>query len=210
MKKPVLYYVYDPMCSWCWGYQSTWQVLKKQLESLIDIQYRVGGLAPDSDSPMPADMQTFLQQTWRKINEQLGTQFNHDFWTQCQPRRSTYPACRAVLIAREHGQELQMYQAIQQAYYLNAKNPSDISTLVELAQGLGLCGKTFAAQLVSAEVNQQLRDEINEVRQMPIQGFASLVLMVDGRYIAIELDYQHWQTSYQAVMGYLQLTPKRG
>jgi putative protein-disulfide isomerase len=208
MNKPTLYYVYDPMCSWCWGYSPTWQALKEQLESLVDIQYRVGGLAPDSDLPMPADMQIFLQQVWRKINGQLGTQFNHDFWTQCQPRRSTYPACRAILIAREHGLEQQMYLAIQQAYYLNARNPSDTSTLVELAQGLGLCGETFAEQLISAEVNQQLRDEINEVRQMPIQGFPSLVLMTGGRYIAIELDYQHWQTSFQAIMGYLQPTAK--
>ncbi|NQZ08641.1 MAG: DsbA family protein [Algicola sp.] len=204
MKKTILYYVYDPMCSWCWGYRPAWQALKQHLESLVDIQYRVGGLAPDSDLPMPADMQTFLQGVWHKINNQLGTQFNHDFWTQCQPRRSTYPACRAVLIAREHGLEQAMYLAIQEAYYLNAKNPADIETLVELAQGLGLCGKAFAAQLTSSEVNQQLLDEIAEVRKMPIQGFPSLVLMVDGHHIAIPLDYQHWQTSYQAIAGYLQ------
>ncbi|MCJ8272080.1 MAG: DsbA family protein, partial [Psychrosphaera sp.] len=98
MEKPILYYVYDPMCSWCWGYRPAWQALKEQLEPVVDIQYRVGGLAPDSDLPMPADMQTFLQGVWHKINAQLGTQFNHDFWTHCQPRRSTYPACRAVLI----------------------------------------------------------------------------------------------------------------
>ena len=66
----------------------------------LSIEYKVGGLAPDSDEPMPLDMQQFLQQTWHRIEQQLGTKFNHDFWHTAQPRRSTYPACRAVLVAK--------------------------------------------------------------------------------------------------------------
>ena len=28
-EKATLYYVYDPMCSWCWGYKPTWDKVKK-------------------------------------------------------------------------------------------------------------------------------------------------------------------------------------
>jgi putative protein-disulfide isomerase len=203
MTKPILYHIYDPMCSWCWGYSPTWQALQQQLDSVVDIQHRVGGLAPDSELPMADDMQGFLQQTWHNIADKLGTQFNFDFWTQCQPRRSTYPACRAVMIAREHGVESQMYLAIQQAYYLQAKNPSDIDTLVELAVTLGLSATQFEQQLQSDEVNQQLMAEIAMVRQMPIQGFPSLVLLVNDQFIAIPVDYDNWQSSYKTIMSHL-------
>jgi putative protein-disulfide isomerase len=27
--KPTLYYVYDPMCSWCWGYKPVWLQIKE-------------------------------------------------------------------------------------------------------------------------------------------------------------------------------------
>ena len=110
-----LIYVYDPMCSWCWGYKPTWLALQQQLNEQIPslkIDYRLGGLAPDSDVAMPQDMQQFLSQTWHKISAQLGTEFNHGFWQECQPRRSTYPACRACLIAREFGLEQAMILAI--------------------------------------------------------------------------------------------------
>lgn len=200
MKKPILYYVYDPMCSWCWGYQPTWQALQQQLKDVVDIHYRVGGLAPDSDVPMPEDMQAFLQQTWHKINQQLGTEFNFDFWTKCQPRRSTYPACRAVLVARAQGLEQPMLLAIQQAYYLQAKNPSNSDTLTELATTLGLDGELFAQQLQSREVNEQLLAEITATRQLPIQGFPSLVLQLDNRLITIPVDYQNQQSTYDTIM----------
>ncbi|WP_440873690.1 DsbA family protein [Thalassotalea sp. PLHSN55] len=201
--KAILYYVHDPMCSWCWGYRSTWQLLQqqltKQLGEQVDIQYSLGGLAPDSNAPMPENMQQFLQQTWRKIANQLGTEFNFDFWHECQPKRSTYPACRAVLIAKEHGLEQEMIFAIQQAYYLQAKNPSEAHTLVSLAKAIGLNGEMFSTALASERINNRLMSEISQVRSLPINGFPSLVLFVDGQNIAITLDYQYWQTSFAQI-----------
>ncbi|MEC4725344.1 DsbA family protein [Shewanella sp. D64] len=199
--KPTLYYVYDPMCSWCWGYAPTWHKLRTALEvSGITVEYKLGGLAPDSDELMHKEMQSFLEQTWHKINIQLGTTFNYDFWRKCQPRRSTYPACRAVLIAREQGLEQQMLDGIQTAYYLEAKNPSDLDTLANIAAKIGLNTTEFVTQMHSELLNQKLLSEIATVRQLPIQGFPSLVLEQHGLFKPIPLDYQNWQNSYQKVI----------
>lgn len=201
-KKFQLNYVYDPMCSWCWGYRPTWLALNEALNSAlpeIEINYLLGGLAPDSNEPMPEELQQFLAATWQKIAKQLGTQFNFDFWQQCQPRRSTYPACRACLIARESNLEQQMVFAIQEAYYLQAKNPSDDSTLIALAEQIGLDKELFTAQLSSSLSQQKLLAEINVARTLPIQGFPSLVLSVDGEHHAIPLDYLNWKASFEVI-----------
>ncbi|MEI6858245.1 MAG: DsbA family protein [Shewanella sp.] len=196
--KPVVYYVYDPMCSWCWGYAPTWNKLRAALkESGITVKYRLGGLAPDSDLPMPDAMKVFLEQSWHKIAAQLGTEFNFDFWRQCQPRRSTYPACRAALIARDLGLEQAMLDGIQQAYYLKAMNPSDLTTLISIAASLGINAQEFDLQLNSEAINQRLMTEINKVKTLPIQGFPSLVLEHNGHFIPIPVDYLNVQTSYQ-------------
>lgn len=197
---PILYYVYDPMCSWCWGYRPTWTSLKNKLEPVVQVKMLVGGLAEDSNVPMASEMQNFLQQTWHKISAELGTQFNFDFWSKCQPKRSTYPACRAVMIARKYQQESAMCLAIQEAYYLQAQNPSEEITLVKLAESIGLDAGIFAQQLKSDELQQELIEEIRTVRSLPIQGFPSLVLAVNGELLPIRLDYKNWQTSYDQVL----------
>jgi putative protein-disulfide isomerase len=210
MPNATLYYVHDPMCSWCWGYRPTWDTLQAQLlqqfGQQLTIKYLVGGLAPDSDLPMPRPMQQMLQQTWQKIAEQLGTQFNHDFWHHGQPRRSTYPACRASMIARQYGLEQQMINAIQQAYYLNARNPSDLDTLVSIAIQIGIPADPFIEQLTTSEVDKQLLQEINFAGQLPIQGFPSLVLMADNNAYPIRLDYHQWQTSLADILTILSNT----
>ena len=97
--KPILYYIHDPMCSWCWGYRPTWNALQQALPEDIQQVNVVGGLAPDSDEAMPMEQQKLIAGYWQRIAEELGTEFNFDFWTNCAPRRSTYPACRAILAA---------------------------------------------------------------------------------------------------------------
>lgn len=187
-----LIYVHDPMCSWCWGFAPTLDELLAALPAELHLCRLLGGLAPDSDQPMPEETRQYVQRQWRNIQERIpGTPFNFDFWTLCAPRRSTYPACRAVIAARQQGEDLdaRMTRAIQQAYYLQARNPSDPDTLVALAAELGLDTSDFATALWSEAVQQQLLDEIRRSRELGAEGFPSLILEEGGRRKSLRIDY---------------------
>jgi putative protein-disulfide isomerase len=196
--KAILYYIHDPMCSWCWGFepikQQLFNVLTEKNSEHIMIKSIVGGLAPDTDCPMPQEMQSLLQKTWKTIEHSIaGTQFNFDFWTKCTPRRSTYPSNRAVIAARlqgEHFDEL-LTLKIQQAYYLQAKNPSDYSTLIQLASELDLNTVQFSHDLTSTKVQQLLVEEIKLSRTLKANGFPALVLKEKNKVTPIQLDYNN-------------------
>ena len=66
-----LIYVYDPMCSWCYAFDSSLQELQKDLPSTIRFSYLLGGLAPDSTKPMSVDLQNTIQQAWQRIEKQF-------------------------------------------------------------------------------------------------------------------------------------------
>ena len=197
----VLYYIHDPMCSWCWGFQKTWQAVKTQLPEQIEIQYLVGGLAPDSDQAMSKELQEKLPQIWKTIQAKIpGTEFNFDFWTDCKPRRSTYPACRAVLAAKllDASKEDAMILGIQHAYYLNAKNPSDLNTLEDVAESIDLDKLAFTKAISSQKIEDQLRNDINQSRYVGGAGFPSLVMRLgentNTRYQFIPIDYNNPDT----------------
>lgn len=152
-----------------------------------------GGLAPDSDEPMPEHLRESLPKAWKKIHDMLGTEFNFDFWTHCQPRRSTYPACRAVLAAGEQHRYDEMIDAIQRAYYLRAMNPSDLDTLEMLAGELGLDTDRFATDLRSPAIEAKLQRKVGFARRSPIDGFPSLVLKTGAQTTAVARDYRDCQ-----------------
>ena len=64
MNSQTLYYVYDPMCSWCWGFEKTWLQVKQSLPKSITIKYILGGLAPDSKEIMSDEMRQYIQANW--------------------------------------------------------------------------------------------------------------------------------------------------
>lgn len=194
-----LYYVYDPMCSWCWGYKPVWQKISQQLESKIEIQYVLGGLAPDSDQPMPEEMQRQIASYWKKIEDFLGTEFNYDFWQKNTPRRSTYPSCRAVLAARKQGAEQAMLSAIQHAYYLEARNPSDDEVLLSLAANIGLDAAKFEVDFFSAELNKEFLQELEFARRIGGNSFPSLFVATEQGIIELQVDYQSAETTIDQV-----------
>lgn len=195
----ILYYAHDPMCSWCWAFRPTWEHINQTLPEDVKLVRLLGGLAADTDEPMPAGQQKILQDIWHNIEARVpGTRFNFDFWDRCQPRRATYPACRAVIAAtkqKESNHEL-MTEAIQHAYYLNACNPSDNATLVSLAEDLRLDVPLFDRDLNAADTNQELYRQIEFCHQLGIPGFPSLVLHSGkiGLRVPLELNNQELQS----------------
>jgi putative protein-disulfide isomerase len=197
-----LYYVHDPMCSWCWGFSRVWQETLAKLPSQIEVVRLLGGLAEDNEDAMPEDMQHKLAETWKRIADRIpGVEFNFDFWKVCAPRRATYPACRAVIAARQQGREydIAMTQSIQHAYYLQARNPSDESTLTILAEELGLNTEVFRRVLNDPHTQEQLLLEISEARRMGADSFPSLVLEHNGGYWHIPIDYNQSQPMLELI-----------
>lgn len=186
------------MCSWCWGFEPVKKDLFNRLEANIIIKRYVGGLAPDSNEPMSPQMRTMLENTWRKIETAVpGTKFNYDFWKYCQPRRSTYPSNRAVIAARLQDikyDELITFR-IQQAYYSQAKNPSDESVLIELASDIAMSSDfeidRFIKDLRSDNVENLLQQEIQFTRQLGLNSFPSLAYQFKDKVYSIKLDYNN-------------------
>ncbi|WP_394248146.1 DsbA family protein [Vibrio profundi] len=194
-----LHYVHDPMCSWCWGYKPTLEKLKQQLPGSIEFNYVVGGLAPDSEEPMSAEMQSKLQAIWKRIEQQLGTEFNHDFWTECKPVRSTYPACRAVIAAGFQDHYEAMLEAIQHAYYLRAMLPHATETHIQLAEELGLNVQQFTNDLSGKLLEGELDDQLSFKEAMGVASYPTLMLEVNGIFTEVELDYQSTEPTLSSI-----------
>ena len=188
----VLYYVHDPMCSWCWAFNNVWAAVQAKMPNNIEVRYVLGGLAPDSNKPMSVELQQRISSGWHKIQQRVpGTQFNHDFWTICKPRRSTYPSSRAIIAAKQldSSSEKRMLLAIQQAYYLEAKNPSDDEVLIKCAESIGLDRSVFIEVLNSPSTHQQLLAEIKFARSMGANSFPSLVSETSAVLRILSFDY---------------------
>jgi len=203
-----LYYIHDPMCSWCYAFKQSLSGLQQDLPTEINLIYVLGGLAADSNEPMPETMQNAIQQAWQRIEKTVpNIQFNYDFWAVNTPIRATYPACRALLAARKQSSEfeLKLLQAIQQAYYRQAKNPSLALTLEQCAIEVGLDKNNFIIDLNSAYIENQLQAEIKFSRSLGVSSYPSLRLCLNEQQFTINIDYLNHRTMIDQIMAILQV-----
>jgi len=187
-----LYYIHDPMCSWCYAFDSVLKQIESNLPQSVSLIKIAGGLAADSMEPMPKPLASMIQTNWKKIEQTVPhIQFNFDFWHLNQAIRSTYPSCRAVLSAKQQSPhfENKMIAQIQWAYYQNAENPSLDRTLINCATRIGLDNKSFMADYNSKLINDKLQQQIQFSRQLGVSTYPSLVLEIDNQISRISIDY---------------------
>ena len=176
-------YVMDPMCAWCYGFQPELAYFLAQYSS-IEIDWIMGGLAPDTTQPMDDDLKQTISAYWHQIEAHTAVTFNHDYWKLNTPYRSTYLACRAVITAEDIVERSapKMVQAIQSAYYREAKNPSLETTLVDCAKSIGLDENQFLDVLKSEKTEHQLQQNLSLTRQLQVGGFPALFYIDDAHH----------------------------
>lgn len=172
----------DPMCAWCYAFSPEIEEFL-QNHSTLEIEYIMGGLAPDSDIPMDENLRETISSYWYEIEEKTRVVFNHNYWKENTPYRSTYIACRAVISAEylEENSSSKMVKAIQNAYYKEARNPSLKETLVDCAISLGFDERKFVEVLNSKETEQKLQEHLNITYSLQVRGFPALFLVNDKR-----------------------------
>jgi putative protein-disulfide isomerase len=197
-----LYYIHDPMCSWCWAFRPTYDVISTTLPKEVRLKLLLGGLAPDTDESMPEKTRQYVQNHWKTIQQKVpGTKFNFEFWSKCKPRRSTYPACRAVIAARNQDTKYEddMILTIQRGYYLEARNPSEYKTLLSFALDIGLNSKKFEFDLNSNDTVEILQQEIMLTQQLGINGFPAMLLETDDVCTRLPVNYGDPESTQLAI-----------
>lgn len=187
------WYVLDPMCSWCYAFAPEFDKLIATMP--YTVRYIMGGLAPDSTKPMDSALAKNIASYWHTIEAQTSVSFNHNFWQENTPIRSSYPACRAVIAASilspndTEATAKKMITAIQLAYYQNAKNPALEKTLIECAASIGLDAQQFTTLLSSCQVEEQFDLDLIHTQKLSVGGFPALFLVNNNKAYPVASGY---------------------
>ena len=92
-----------------------------------------------------------------------------------------------------------MIEAIQNAYYLNAQNPSDASTLIMLAKQIGMDEKKFEEDLKSDKIEEDLQYELNFRRSLNVKNFPSLILKYKKELYPINIKYNDYKSMLEQI-----------
>jgi len=169
-----LLYVMDPMCSWCWGFSPIAEALVEQAQAAgVELHLVVGGLRTGSGSALEPATRRYILEHWQAVTEATGQPFTFEGALPEGFVYDTEPACRAVVAARSLAPDCawKLVKLIQQAFYVQGRDVTQASVLVELAETAGVPRIEYAAAFDSAEQHAATAPDITCVQDLVIAGY---------------------------------------
>ena len=174
-----LYYISDPLCSWCYGFSSEISQVTQALEQL-PFKLVMGGLRPHGQERISA-MKDFLTEHWQHVHQRSGLPFNHTILEHPTFIYDTEPPCRAVVTARnlQEGMALDFLHRVQIAFYQENKDTGEFATYREIAADLYLDVAAFDHLFHSPEAKIETAQDFEWSHQLGIRGFPSVILKTE-------------------------------
>ena len=188
-----LLYVMDPMCSWCWGFAPVAEALVEQARAAgLPLHLVVGGLRTGSGAALEPTTKRYILEHWQAVQDTTGQSFRFEGALPDGFVYDTEPACRAVVAARSLDPDIawRLVKEIQQAFYLEGRDVTQASVLVELAERAGLPRIEFAAAFDSAADLAATVADFEWVQNLGIAGFPTVLAEHNGQLALLTNGYQ--------------------
>jgi putative protein-disulfide isomerase len=184
--QPELFYIADPMCSWCWGFSPIINRIKDKFNDAMKMNLVVGGLRVGGTQAMSDELRKTLAHHWEEVEKASSQPFNYAFNMPESFIYNTEPSCRAVVTVRklDPDKTFPYFKSLHQAFYAENRDITQTDILLEIAEDTGIAPEDFLETFTHGDTLQETREDFEFSQSLGIRGFPSIVLK-DERGLAL-------------------------
>lgn len=152
---PILHYIYDPLCGWCYGAAPLVQAARG-IDGLAIALHGGGMMTGGNRQPVTDALRRYVMPHDERIAGLTGQQFGPDYFDGLLRDSGAVfdsaPPTTAILAAQLlGGRGLDLLQRLQRAHYVEGRRIADPAELRRLAQDAGLDGAAFQEAYAATE-----------------------------------------------------------
>lgn len=191
MSERTLWYVADPMCSWCWGFSPVIEAIRREYGARLGIEVLLGGLRPGTKHPMlPAQREQILHH-WRAVQQLTEQPFGFE---GAMPEGFVYdtePASRAVVAVSliDRDAIFSFFKMVQFAFYVEQQDVTNSSVLSQLAARAGIDAQQFGQTFESDIAKRLTLEHFQKASQWGVHGFPTVIGQSGADYRLLNTGY---------------------
>lgn len=198
MEKPIVYYIYDVLCGWCYGFSPVITAFHKKYKD--DFEFRVvsGGMVLGEREGPIGEVAGYIGKAYRQVEETTGVKFGKGFLegtlAKGEAHFTSLPGALAMSVLRYYQPDNAVAFAarMQKAIYDEGLAPSEAQTYGYCAEDFGMNATDFMRLMVDIDRLDLVKKEFKTVQQWGVQGFPAVI-------------FQKGDQGYQIARGYLPL-----
>ncbi|MBC7865377.1 MAG: DsbA family protein [Bacteroidia bacterium] len=196
--KPLILYVYDALCGWCYGFSP---VIKKAAEVFENDFYFVtvsgGMITGDRIGPI-SQMAGYIKKAYKGVEEKTGITFGEGYLKLLDEgtylNNSIKPAiAMSVFKSFFPLRSIEFAHDLQAAHLYNGKDLNGRDVYFELIEKYGIDKEEFLARLNSEKFQQQTFQEFDEVKRLGITGFPTVLVQINDEIFTVSNGFINYE-----------------
>lgn len=185
-EKPTIFYVYDALCGWCYGFSPVMLEFKKRHEDDFNFRALSGGMVTGNQVGPLSKVAVYIKDAYQEVEKLTGTKFGEEFlhklMNDSQEIFTSVPPAMALALFRTQmpDKEIEFASRLQNAIYYQGLPPGDWATYGECARDFGLNAEEFTAKIQNEKLLELVGQEFKVVANWGIKGFPSVLLQKDN------------------------------
>lgn len=184
MSKINLYYVTDPLCSFCWAFEPTLRKFRYEYANYIDHDLTVmGGMIENwetynGDGANGIQTAVDVAEHWRKVGDFTRMPIDGRVWLD-EPIASSYPSSKVYqIIRRDFPDKADLFlRKLRERVMLHNQDISKSSVLAILLEDLGFDSRPVLSAAESFEGRSLLSSDLSLASALSATGFPTVVLV---------------------------------
>jgi len=191
MNERILWYIADPMCSWCWGFAPIVKAIRLNYSEYLKIEPVMGGLRPGTKLAMASEQRAEILSHWKAVNGRTGQPFSFEGAMPEGFIYDTEPSCRGVVTIALINPELVflLLESIQFSFYVEQKDVTNPEILAQLAAKIGVDMDLYIQVYESDEAKNKVSDHFNKVRRWGVNSFPTIAVQNAAGYSILNRGY---------------------
>lgn len=182
-----LLYIFDPMCSWCYGFAPVIDQIGEHFGARLPVKLMVGGLRAGNTVAMTPKDRDYIRGAWTRVGAASGQPFDFSFFDREHFIYDTEPACRAVVAARAIAPDkaLAFKGAVSAAFYGHNRDTTSTEVLADVAAEQGIDRASFLEKFLSPDIRNETFRDFLLAKDMGVEGFPCLVVGASEQYALV-------------------------
>lgn len=188
--KDTIFYFYDALCSWCYGFSPVLKKLSEKYEDEFDFQVISGGMQTGDRKQPVSDIRDYLKGAYLNVTARTGVQFGADFMEVLEDGTrllDSVPAAVALSVVKELKpmEALKFAGSIQKAIYYDGINWNKAESFIPYAEKAGIEADLFLEKFQEDAFLEKAKTDFKLAANFGITGFPSVVLKRKEKYYLI-------------------------
>ncbi len=206
--KPKIYYVYDPLCGWCFAYAPIMEKLANEFKDQVEFVVVPGGMIVGENVRPIREIAPYLLQAIPSLEEVSGVKMGEPYIAMLKEGSyiaSSYRPSLAMVVFKSFntGRDVEYAHKVQQSYFIEAKDIMGDSLYIDLAREFDVSAEEFMKRMSDTAYQTKTQEHFDFASYLNTKGFPSLVGKSGDTYQKITYGYLPEEESRKKINKFL-------